>query len=277
MLITQAGARNGHGADEADPMDAALLARQWGGIRVTGNNMVMLPEPTVSLVPQNNLTDRITASLREEIVRGKYAPGMQLPAGKNLGQQFGVSITVVREALSRLKADGLVASRQGKGVFVPSDTRSRPFRLELASGKHLPVAYIFELRMGVEVQAASLAAERRTTRDLHAMAKYLKLMEPTRKPFAEALVADLAFHRTIAEATGNPLIVDFMTFLQPHLHGAIALARTTSARKAETEADAYKEHLAIYDAITAKDSRRARRSVRLVLNGSLKRLGETAP
>jgi GntR family transcriptional regulator, transcriptional repressor for pyruvate dehydrogenase complex len=237
----------------------------------------MVPERTVLGVAPNNLTDRITATLREDIVSGKYAPGMQLPAGKDLGKQFGVSITVVREALSRLKADGLVASRQGKGVFVPNDTRSRPFRLELASGTQMPVAHIFELRMGVEVQAASLAAERRTVQDLNAMARYLKLMEPARKPFAEALAADLAFHRTIAVATRNPLIVDFMKFLQPHLHEAIALARSNSAKQAQTEADAHREHLAIYEAIAAKDPRRARRSVRLVLNGSLRRLSEAAP
>jgi DNA-binding FadR family transcriptional regulator len=169
-----------------------------------------------------------------------------------------------------------VASRQGKGVFVPKDTKSRPFRLELASGTQLPVAHIFELRMGVEVQAASLAAERRTAQDLTTMARHLKLMEPGRKPFAEALAADLAFHHAIAEATRNPLIVDFMKFLQPHLQEAITLARATSATQPRTETDAYKEHLAIYEAISAKDPRRARRSVRLVLNGSLKRLGEAA-
>jgi GntR family transcriptional repressor for pyruvate dehydrogenase complex len=235
--------------------------------------VVVLERAVVHVVP-NNLTDRITESLRQDIVSGKYAPGTQLPAGKDLGHQFGVSITVVREALSRLKADGLVASRQGKGVFVPNDMRSRPFRLEPAGGTRMPVAQIFELRMGVEVQAASLAAERRTAQDLAAMAKYLKLMEPGRKVFSEALVADLAFHRTIAEATKNPLIVDFMTFLQPHLHEAIALARKTSAKQAQTESEAHREHVAIHEAIAAKDPRRARRAVRLVLNGSLKRLGE---
>jgi len=73
------------------------------------------------LSPQS-LTDRITVTLREHIVGGKYAPGRQLPAGKDLSQAFGVSITVIREALSRLKADGLVASRQGKGVFVSNDS-----------------------------------------------------------------------------------------------------------------------------------------------------------
>lgn len=237
----------------------------------------MTSEQPVHTVSPNNLTDRITATLRNDIVSGKYAPGGQLPPGKELGQHFGVSITVVREALSRLKADGLVASRQGKGVFVPNDSRARPFRLEPGSGTKRSLSDIFELRMGVEVQAASLAAERRTARDLSLMAKCLKAMEPARKPFGEALAADLAFHRTIAEATRNPLIVGFMEFLQPHLQEAIALARKTSARRPDTEADAHKEHLDIYEAIAAKDPRRARRAVRLVLNGSLKRLSDATP
>src|SRR6267142_3669921 len=140
------------------------------------NGTAMASEQVEQTVSPNSLTDRITATLRDDIVSGKYAPGGQLPPGKELGQHFGVSITVVREALSRLKADGLVASRQGKGVFVPNDTRLRPFRLELTSGARMPVAHIFELRMGVEVQAASLAAERRTAQDLSTMARYLKLM-----------------------------------------------------------------------------------------------------
>jgi DNA-binding FadR family transcriptional regulator len=67
-----------------------------------------------------------------------------------------------------------------------------------------------------------------------------------------------------------------MEFLQPHLHEAIALARANSAKKAETEAEAYDEHREIYEAIVARDARRARRAVRLVLNGSLKRLGRAA-
>ncbi len=227
-------------------------------------------------VSPNNLTDRITATLRDDIVSGKYAPGGQLPAGRELGQHFGVSITVIRESLSRLKAEGLVASRQGKGVFVPSDTRARPFRLAPAGGgTQQSIFEIFELRMGVEVQAASLAAERRTARDLSMMTKCLKDMAPSRRPFDEALAADLAFHRTIAQATRNPLIVSFMAFLQPHLYEAIALARANSAKKPETEMEAYDEHHEIYQAIAAQDARRARRAARRVLDGSLKRLSAT--
>jgi GntR family transcriptional repressor for pyruvate dehydrogenase complex len=131
------------------------------------------------------------------------------------------------------------------------------------------------LRMGVEVQAASLAAKRRTTRDLNVMTKCLRAIEPSRKSFDQALLADLAFHRAIAEATRNPLIVSFMEFLQPHLHESIALARANSARRPETEMAAYQEHREIFEAIKAQDQRRARTAVRRVLDGSLRRLSDS--
>src|SRR6201985_843190 len=94
----------------------------------------------------NNLTDRITSLLRDDIVRGKYEPGEQLPAGKDLGEAFGVSITVIREALSRLKSDGLIASHQGKGVFVEDDTRARRFLLPTSEGSGPSLRPFFGLR-----------------------------------------------------------------------------------------------------------------------------------
>jgi DNA-binding FadR family transcriptional regulator len=223
----------------------------------------------------HNLTDRITLMLRDDIVSGRYQPGRQLPAGKELSDLFGVSITVIREALSRLKSDGLVASHQGKGVFVENDARGRPFRLATPTGKQSSLLHIFELRMAVEVQAAILAAQRRRPNDLKAMAKCLKEMEPSRNPFEQALAADIAFHLAIAEATQNPLIVSFMQFLQPHLYESISKARSNSAKKLRTETAAYKDHCAIYHAIAASDAHRARLAVRRVLEGSLRRLNRS--
>jgi len=221
-------------------------------------------------IASNNLTDRITSMLRDDIVRGKYEPGQQLPAGKDLGEAFGVSITVIREALSRLKSDGLVASHQGKGVFVEDDAKARPFRL--AEGSDRSLRHIFELRMGVELQAATLAAERRKPADLRAMLDCLKQMEPNKSSFEQALASDIAFHLSIARATQNPLIVSFMQFLQPHLYESISKARANSARKAQTTQTVYKDHTAIYEAIVASDPAQARRATRRVLERSLRRL-----
>jgi DNA-binding FadR family transcriptional regulator len=223
-------------------------------------------------IASNNLTDRITLMLRDDIVRGKYEPGQQLPAGKDLGEAFGVSITVIREALSRLKSDGLIASHQGKGVFVEDDAKARPFRLATVEGSDRSLRHIFELRMGVELQAATLAAERRKPSDLRAMLDCLKQMEPNKNSFEQALASDIAFHLSIARATQNPLIVSFMQFLQPHLYESISKARASSARKARTTQTVYKDHTAIYEAIVASDPARARRATRRVLERSLRRL-----
>lgn len=223
-------------------------------------------------VTSNNLTDRITSKLRDEIIRGKYEPGQQLPAGRDLGEAFGVSITVIREALSRLKSDGLVTSHQGKGVFVEDDARARPFRLAGGAGSSNSLRHIFELRMGFEIQAAALAAEKRKPADLKAMSDCLKQMVPNKNSFEQALASDIAFHLSIARATQNPLIVSFMQFLQPHLYQSISKARASSARKAQTVQTAYKDHYAIYEAIVASDPARARLATRRVLERSLRRL-----
>lgn len=232
----------------------------------------MTPKKAEEIFPSQSLADRITISLREDIANGRYAAGGQLPPSKDLAESYGVSITVVREAFSRLKADGLIASRQGKGVFVAADGMARPFRLVKSGGAPRALLEVFELRTGIEVQAAGLAAERRTGRDLQQMSKFLKIMKPGRVSFEDGLAADIEFHRAIAIATRNPLIVSFTEFLQPHLREAIALARTTSAKRRETEVAAYQEHRDIYEAIAAGDKRRASTAVRNVLEGSLRRL-----
>jgi DNA-binding FadR family transcriptional regulator len=225
-----------------------------------------------TFVSSNSLTDRISGMLRDDIAKGKYKPGRQLPAGKDLGERFGVSITVIREALARLKSDGLIASHQGKGVFVADDSTARPFRLPPSGAKKRTLAHIFELRIGIEVQAAMLAAERRHDRDLKAMTKFLRAMEPGQASFEDALAADIGFHLAIAEATQNPLIVGFTQFLQPHLNSFISQSRGNSAKNPATERMVYKEHLSIFDAISAADPRRAGMAVRKVLEGSLQRL-----
>jgi DNA-binding FadR family transcriptional regulator len=229
-------------------------------------------KPVRRATVSNNLTDRVTSMLRDEIINGKYEPGRKLPPSKEMSEVFGVSITVVREALSRLKSDGLIASHQGKGVFVESDAKARPFRLATPAGSQPSLRHIFELRMAVEMQAAVLAAERRRPSDLKAMSGCLKLMEPTTNTFKRALESDIAFHLAIAEATQNPLIVSFMRFLQPHLYESISQARANSAQKSTTELIAYEDHQAIYDAIAAQDAHRARLATRRVLERSLRRL-----
>jgi GntR family transcriptional repressor for pyruvate dehydrogenase complex len=144
--------------------------------------------------------------------------------------------------------------------------------LATAVGAQPSLRDIFELRMAVEMQAAVLAAERRRPSDLKAMSGCLKFMEPAANTFKRALEADIAFHLAVAAATQNPLIVNFMQFLQPHLYESISQARANSAQKSAIELIAYDDHHAIYQAIAAKDAHRARLATRRVLERSLRRL-----
>ncbi len=92
------------------PIGGSLSRTQADGVDQSSHKDPLMTYRQVRrAIVSNNLTDRITSMLRDDIVSGKYEPGRQLPAGKDLSAAFGVSITVVREALSRLKSDGLVA------------------------------------------------------------------------------------------------------------------------------------------------------------------------
>ena len=105
--------------------------------------------PLISRSPA--LSDQIQAVIGRQIVSGERAPSSQLPTEPQLAQEFGVSRTVVREAVARLRSEGLVVTRQGLGAFVAESLQALPFRLEATSGDtRKDIRELFELRMGLE-------------------------------------------------------------------------------------------------------------------------------
>src|SRR5690606_11675904 len=124
-----------------------------------------------------NLTDRITEVLISEITSGQYKVGEILPPEQVIAERLGVSRTVLREAVSRLKADGLVTSKQGRGLAITATARPSVLRMHAADEGNLDqILGIVELRRGFEIEAASLAAVRRTEADLAAMREALQAM-----------------------------------------------------------------------------------------------------
>src|SRR5690242_9756470 len=112
-------------------------------------------------ITNRHLTDQLAERLAARILGDQMRPGDRLPTVDALCADFGVSRTVVREALSRLKAEGLVETRQGSGAFVANEVASRPFRLPAKSPEAADaVIAVLELRRSVETEAAALAAER---------------------------------------------------------------------------------------------------------------------
>jgi DNA-binding FadR family transcriptional regulator len=164
--------------------------------------------------PPRSLTHEVVERVRADITSGKLGPGARLPTEQDMISAFGVSRTVVREAVAALRAEGLVATRQGVGAFVAEDIRLRPFRIEPGGlGSIGEVLHLLELRTGVEVEAAGLAAERATRSDIRALAAALKAIDRAIAAGELAIAEDFAFHHRIAAATGNAHFVRFLEFL----------------------------------------------------------------
>ena len=217
------------------------------------------------LTPSLNLTFGLVKRLASEIESGKLAPGARLPTEQELVNATGVSRTVVREAISALRADGLVITRQGVGAFVSPDARNRPFRIHSSELQSInDVLKVFELRISIETEAAGFAAERRTKRHIAEMKRCLSLIDDQIELKETAADADFAFHKAIFAATGNSYFVQFLEFL-----GRFIIPRQRIRRGLENpdQRVAYlkqiqKEHFAIFNAIKASNPDAARKEAR---------------
>lgn len=226
------------------------------------------PDPHSAFRPlqqPENLTGTLVARLREEITSGRLAPGVRLPTEQEMMTSFGVSRTVIREAVSALKADGLVITRQGSGAFVASDRGRRPFRIDPDQLDSIhDVMHLMELRASVELDAAGLAAERRQGENLREIQDALLQIDEAISQGDAAIAADYAFHHAIARATNNPYHLKFLEFL-----GNFTIPRQRIRIDVQTpeEQAAYlhkvqTEHRKIYDAIKAQDADAAREAAR---------------
>jgi GntR family transcriptional repressor for pyruvate dehydrogenase complex len=232
-----------------------------------------MQQTRITPAPRVSLTDHVAQSLARAIAAGEVPPGTKLPPEHALCLRYGVSRTVVREAISRLRSDGLVQARQGVGVFVLDDHGRRPFRItggeELSSRE---IIRITELRMAFDVQASVLAASRRTAADVHKLRAALGEMRRALDSGELGDAADLAFHRAVAAATGNPLYVSFFAFLEPHVLKAIRVSRQRSRRQPGVAQRVHEEHERLAEAIVARNPERAGMIARRLIESTLRRL-----
>ena len=203
-------------------------------------------------------TDRVAGLLALRIRSGYYPAQARLPTESVLMTQHGVSRTVVREALARLKSEGLVETRQGSGTVVLEATASDAFRLGPAEDPALGVLRILELRRGIEGEMAALAAERRSAADMKAVERALKAIDTAVKAGGDGVAQDLAFHLAISQAAHNPHYPELLGLLGRALHDAIALSRRNEARRPELAAQVLAEHAALCEAIRARQPQAAR-------------------
>jgi GntR family transcriptional regulator, transcriptional repressor for pyruvate dehydrogenase complex len=199
-----------------------------------------------------NLPSRVARMISEEIVGGRIKAGDRLPTEREFAESFGVSRNVVREAIAKLRFEGVVETRQGVGVFVLGEESRSVLRIdaEILRDRSL-MSSLFELRSIIEVEAAGLAAARRSRADLAAIKTALHALYSSEGSESSA-DADIAFHRAIVHATDNIYVATFINFIWEHVRTSIAEANLHLDHATRMPINR-KEHTAIYDAIKARD------------------------
>lgn len=218
-----------------------------------------------------NLAHDLVNALTQQILRGDFTVGQKLPTETAIVGEHGVSRTVVREALSKLQAAGLVETRHGVGTFVLERPASGGLRLNVDTLTN--VRSVLELRMGLETQAAALAAKRRSEAQLAQMREALDDYRQLLANNDSCVEADRRFHLLIAQATGNNCFPEML------LHLGKALIPRTQLNAQERGGEdfsqlgqiAQAEHEAIYQAIRRQDADAARAAMLLHLSNSMER------
>ncbi|WP_027014259.1 FadR/GntR family transcriptional regulator [Comamonas composti] len=228
--------------------------------------------PFSAIQPGLNLADQVAQQLEARIRSGSLQPGQKLPTEAELVQQFEVSRTVVREAISRLKSRHLVESRQGSGMYVKSSIiEPLDFEALPAAGKNA-VIQITEVRRALEAEMAELAARRRTDEDLQRIRQAVADLAQAVRAGHDGVKEDMAFHRSIAQAAGNPFLLSTLDYLVQFLHGAMRITRANEARRDDFSRAVEQEHERIVQAIEAGDAKAARRAAATHMKNAIGRI-----
>jgi DNA-binding FadR family transcriptional regulator len=221
-----------------------------------------------------NLAESVVAFVKEQIASEALKPGDKLPTESELMVGLGVSRTVVREGISRLQASEVIETRHGIGSFVLEPRREK-LGIDMVPATTLrDVLSVLELRISLETESAGLAAQRAQAEDLARMRAALAAIDTTSRMGGDSVSADLQFHISVAQATGNRYFVDILTQMGSAL---IPRNRIDSAGIAHSDPKAYvalvnQEHESILDAISRHDADGARAAMRMHLSNSRERL-----
>lgn len=217
----------------------------------------------------NRLSDEVVRGLSERIQSGSLEQGAPLPDREALMAEFVTSSGVIDRAIETLEADGL-ATRDAEGVLRVAPPARHELDIPLAEARtRSDVVAILELRIGIEAEAAALAAERRTDAQLTAIREAQAALGEAAQADSGVAQADFLFHLAIAEATGNHYLCDLTEYLGPLLIPRMRMRLKPSEGTDTNLAAAQAEHRAIVDAIDASDPVAARQAMRQHLTRSL--------
>jgi len=223
------------------------------------------PKLEISLykvIQTSRLYEQIVQQIEASILKGAMKPGDQLPAERDLAEQFGVSRTAVREAVKALREKGLVEAHHGRGTFITDGTSQavrQSLDLMIKIGQTDGSTHLAEVREILEPEIAALAATRIEEQHLAMMREAIDVMDGTRKDDAEAFIdGDLDFHLALAEAAANPLILSLLDSIV----GLLREQRLKTFYVKGGPERGQQHHRRILEAVEGHDAERARVAMR---------------
>ena len=219
----------------------------------------------VTKLHKQNHYDEIAQQIKEMIMQGQLKLGDKLPSTKELSERFGVGRSTMREALSALKAMGLIEIRQGGASRVIREAPSEVTLPEWTSLRmnRTTLLELMEVRQSLEISIASIAARKRTPEDLAQLQRIMQDMESSVGNDAEGERTDLAFHELLVQATHNAIMVQTCDSIRNAMEMMIRdIRRAELYANQEVAVQLLKEHKVIYEAILSGDPVRASEAMR---------------
>jgi DNA-binding FadR family transcriptional regulator len=192
-----------------------------------------------------------------------------------MAERFGVSRTVIREAIAALKADGVVETRRGSGAFVRQVDGAHDRQSDPLTAKSIEyLLLLIDMRRGMESEVTALAASRRSSRQLDNIKRALLRIDAAAAAGFDGAEEDLAFHLSIAEASNNPYWVKVANTLMAQTRTGIRVTRACQALRGDSTKAVRTEHYRIFGAIAVGAERAARAAARTHLANAAKRVRE---
>jgi GntR family transcriptional regulator, transcriptional repressor for pyruvate dehydrogenase complex len=219
-------------------------------------------------VQRRSLPEAVAEQLSRRLKAGEFEVGQQLPGHRQLAAAFGVSVPVVREALSRLVAQGLLQIHAGQGTFVRAIDRPEgtPGNFEILAQSREELLEILEARVMLETELGALAAERADAQQVATLSRLVEQMAEAGEDSERFLEADLAFHLALAEAARNGVLLRVMLGLRTSIRRFLDVRSVKTTATQESVALAVEAHWAIVTALSAGDPVAARQAVRTLMD-----------
>ena len=233
--------------------------------------MTFSSKPEIKRAPK--LSDQVVEFITAEIDAGTFTAGDYLPSEADLSAHFGVSRTVIREALGKLKYAGLLASSQGSKTKVAEEGGQRFFRMDALEPVNLEeIGFLYEFRAILESEASALAARRRDDENLETLSLLIERLNAAVAQGQDGTEENIEFHKEIVKASKNPFINGFMNFLSGKIYNLVQEDRNQSKHPGLPR-EVQHEHIKIFDAIKDGDPSAARIATRVHIKNAANRRG----